>query len=147
MKHRSQIMVLAVVLLMVLITGPVLAGTPEEEAQQAAKSWLNLVDTGKYVESWKSAATLLKEKTSMDKWVKDFGVEHQKLGKVLSRKLKSAVYTKKLKDAPGIEGVVIKFDSSFPKMQQAIETIIPTREADGKWRVAGYWIESPPEKK
>jgi hypothetical protein len=48
-KQRSQIMVLAVVLLLVLITGPVLAGTPEEEAQQAAKSWLNLVDTGKYV--------------------------------------------------------------------------------------------------
>ena len=44
-------------------------------------------------------------------------------------------------DAPEGEYVVIQFDTVFENKKEAIETITPMLDPDGKWRVAVYFIK------
>jgi hypothetical protein len=63
------------------------------------------------------------------------------LGKVISRKLQSAQFTKSLPGAPDGQYVVIRYDTSFSNKQSAVETITPMLDKDGQWRVSGYFIK------
>lgn len=114
---------------------------PEELAQKAAESWLALTDTGKYAESWDEASSRFKAAVTKDKWISMVAPVRDPLGKVLSRTLKSATYKTSLPGAPDGEYVVIQYDTSFEHKQSAIETITPTLDKDGKWRVSGYYIK------
>ena len=114
---------------------------PEQLAQQSAESWLALVDSSKYGESWQEASSMFKTQVTREKWNGMVGPVRDPLGKVKSRKLKSASYTKTLPGAPDGEYVVIQYDTSFERKQSAVETITPMLDKDGKWRVSGYYIK------
>ena len=114
---------------------------PEQLAQQSAESWLVLVDSAKYVDSWQEAASLFKAHVTKDLWSSMITATRDPLGKLVSRKLKSAQYTTTLPGAPDGEYVVIQFDTSFQHKQSAVETITPMLDKDGKWRVSGYFIK------
>ena len=114
---------------------------PEHLAQQSAGAWLVLVDTGKYGESWQEASSMFKAKVGNDQWQSMLHASRDPLGKVISRKLKSASYTKTLPDAPDGEHVVLQYESSFEHKQSAAETVTPMLDNDGKWRVSGYFIK------
>ena len=113
---------------------------PEQLAQQSAQSWLNLVDSGKYVDSWDQSAELFKSAITKEQWISKINTARDHFGKVLSRKLKAATYTKTLPGAPDGEYVVIQYDTSFEHKQAAVETITPMRDKEGNWRVSGYFI-------
>ncbi len=114
--------------------------TPEQVAQQSADAWLALVDSGKYAESWQAASQLFKAAVTKEEWRSKLQASRGPLGKMLSRKLKSAQYTKTLPGAPDGEYVVIQFESSFEHKQAAVETLTPMLDKDGTWRVSGYFI-------
>jgi hypothetical protein len=114
---------------------------PEQLAQQAASDWLGLVDSGKYTDSWQEAAQMFKAAVSKEQWQSAMRASREPLGKILSRKVKSATYTKTLPGAPDGEYVVIQYDSSFEHKQSAVETVTPMLDKDGKWRVSGYYIK------
>jgi len=42
--------------------------TPEQLAQQSAESWLALVDSGKYADSWQEASSMFKTHVTKDQW-------------------------------------------------------------------------------
>ena len=121
--------------------GAVAQQKPEQLAQQSSDAWLALVDSAKYADSWNEAASLFKTQVTQDQWTKMVGPVREPLGKVLSRKLKSATYTKTLPGAPDGEYVVIQYDTSFEHKQSAVETVTPMLDKDGKWRVSGYFIK------
>ena len=114
---------------------------PEQLAQQSADAWLALVDLGKYAESWQEASQLFKAHVTKEQWQSALRASRDPLGKMLSRKLKSATYTKTLPGAPDGEYVVIQYDSSFEHKQSAVETITPMLDKDGQWRISGYFIK------
>jgi hypothetical protein len=114
---------------------------PEQLAQQSAQSWLVLVDSGKYADSWHEAASLFKSHVSKEQWRNMIAATRNPLGKTLSRKLKSTSYTKTLPGAPDGDYVVIQYDTRFEHKQSATETITPMLDKDGKWRVSGYFIK------
>jgi len=114
---------------------------PEQLAQQSSDAWLALVDSGKYAESWQEAAQFFKSAVSKEQWQSMLSATLTPLGKMTSRKLKSATYTKTMPGAPDGEYVVIQYDSSFEHKQSAVETITPMLDKDGKWRVSGYFIK------
>jgi hypothetical protein len=114
--------------------------TPEKAAQQAAESWLSLVDSTKYEESWEEAASVFKAAISKEDWKAAVQSARDPLGKNKSRKLIEAKYTKSLEGAPDGEYVVIQYESSFEKQKSVTETIVPMLDKDGKWRVSGYFI-------
>ena len=76
-----------------------------------------------------------------DQWQSLLAANRAPQGKVLSRKLKSATYTKTLPNAPEGEYVVIQYDTDFEHKPAAVETVVPMLDKDGKWRVSGYFIK------
>lgn len=129
------------VALLALLVGVQAQQKPEQAAEDAASSWLALVDNGKYAESWKEAAELFRNAITSEKWQQSLHAVRDPLGKLTSRKLASATYTKTLPGVPDGEYVVIRYESSFEHKQSAIETVTPMLERDGKWRVSGYFIK------
>ena len=127
-----------IVALLALLVGVQAQQKPEQAAEDAASSWLTLVDNGKYAESWKEAAELFRNAITPDKWQH---ATRDPLGKLIARKMISATYTRTLPGAPDGEYVVIRYESSFEHKQSAIETVTPMLERDGKWRVSGYFIK------
>ena len=117
------------------------AGPKEEEAVKAAEAWLKLVDGGHYKESWSGAANFFKERVKEEDWIKMIDLARKPFGEVVERKLLKASYATALPGAPDGEYVVIQFQTAFSKKKNSIETITPMKDADGQWRVSGYFIK------
>ncbi|MBU8901898.1 MAG: DUF4019 domain-containing protein, partial [Victivallales bacterium] len=113
----------------------------ETAAIKAAKSWLALLDAGRFQESWEQAAQVFKKAITKEQWAKAMAGLKKAFGKNISRKLKSRRYYTSLPGAPDGKYVVIQFKSSFENKKSAIETITPILDEDGKWRVSGYFIK------
>lgn len=140
MTRRILSAVLAVVLLSA--AAPLASEeSPEKAAELAARSWLALVDAGKYGESWEAAASTFRDSVTRAKWEESLEDVRTPLGKVVSRNLKTAKYIKEEnpKARPG-EYEMLVFDTSFEKRPSSIETVTPMKEKDGSWKVAGYFI-------
>ena len=113
----------------------------EAAALAAAKTWLELIDHGKYGESWEAAAAYFKGAVTKEYWEQTLAAVRKPLGAVVSRELESKTYAQSLPGAPDGEYVVIQFNTSFGKKKSAIETVTPMLDTDGNWRVAGYFIK------
>jgi hypothetical protein len=116
------------------------AEKPEALALPAAQAWLKLVDAGKYDASWKQSSKLFQGALSKAQWGQQLSGARKPLGKLVSRALKSARYAEKLPGAPDGKYVVIQFDTAFENKASAVETVTPMLDADGVWRVSGYFI-------
>jgi hypothetical protein len=106
-----------------------------------ARAWLALLDNGKIEQSWQQAAKPLQVAIAKDKWIETVKSARGPLGKFQSRKLLSATYTTSVPGAPDGQYMVVQFETSFENKQQAIETVTPMLEADGTWRVSGYFVK------
>jgi hypothetical protein len=113
----------------------------EEQARDAAKQWLALVDAGNFASSWDTAAAYFKTAVTKEKWQDSLNAVRTPLGAVISRAFKSAKPAKTLPGAPDGDYVVVQFDTSFANKKTAVETIVPMLEKDGTWRVSGYFIK------
>jgi len=134
--------IVSLFLVLSLFSSYAIAGqSPEQSAQQAAESWLGLTDAGKYAESWNQAGELFRSAITKDQWVKTIHAVRDPLGKLLSRRLRSAEFTTTLPGAPDGQYVVIQYETVFEKKKAAIETVTPMLEKDGKWHVSGYYIK------
>lgn len=116
------------------------AGTPEEQAVAAARAWLELVDGGEYDESWQEAADYFRNAVTREQWRQSLEAVRKPLGGLVSRRVKSGQHATSLPGAPDGEYVVIQFSTSFENKGEAIETVTPMRQPDGRWRVSGYYI-------
>ena len=112
----------------------------EKAAVAVAEKWLAMVDKGKYAESWKEAAEYFKAAVKQGKWTESIQSVRKPLGRLVSRKVKSANYKTSLPGVPDGEYVVIQFETSFENKKTGIETVTPMMDKDGKWRVSGYYI-------
>ena len=115
--------------------------TKELNAQKASDALLSMVDEGKYAESWQNTSSYFKNVIDADQWEKTIKSVRQPLGDILSRKAISQTYTQTLSGAPDGEYVVIQYQSSFRNKASAIETVTPSLEKDGVWRISGYYIK------
>jgi hypothetical protein len=113
----------------------------KKDALKTAENWLAMIDEGKYTESWKGAAEYFKTALPEERWAESLTAVRKPLGKLISRKVKSATYKTSLPGAPDGKYVVIQFKTSFEHKKSAIETVTPMLDKDGKWRVAGYFIK------
>lgn len=114
------------------------AGTDEGIA--AADAWLVLIDEGRYGDSWEQACEYFRNVVPREQWERQAAGVRGPLGKVLTRKLDSAEYTTKLPGAPDGEYVVIQYETKFENKASSVETVTPMRDADGTFRVSGYYI-------
>ena len=112
-----------------------------EAALGSAQSWLALVDTQQYPESHAAAASYFKGALTAEKWHDTIKGVREPLGKVVSRKVRKTKAAASLPGAPDGKYLVIIYDTSFEKKEKAQETVTPMLDADGTWRVAGYYIK------
>ena len=129
-------------LLVVVSAHPAFADQEKESAAvSAVESFLQLVDSGQYPESWDAASTVFKTKTSKQKWDKQLKGVRPFFGNVIKRTIKEPKYTTTLSGAPDGEYFIIQFLTEFENKKSALETVMPMLEKDGKWRVSGYYIQ------
>lgn len=109
-------------------------------AQAAALEWLAAVDGGRYGETWDAAAPTFRAVIRREAWEKSLVAAREPLGASLQRKLRSAQASSSTPGSPAGEYVVIQFDAQFERRAGAVETITTTRQPDGSWKVAGYFL-------
>jgi len=108
-------------------------------AQKAALAWLDNVDAGGYGTSWDDAAAIFRKAVTRENWEKSLAAVRAPLGNAGPRKIRSVTYTRNPPGAPEGEYVVIQYDTYFA-LRGGVETVTPMKEADGRWRVSGYYI-------
>lgn len=132
------------VVALVLMTGLQTHATDTDavsKAEESANAWLALVDAAKYAESWGSAATFFKGAVKESDWEQAVKAVRNPLGALKARKLKSATFARSLPGAPDGEYVILQYYAQFEHKATAIETVTPMLEADGTWKVSGYYVK------
>ena len=131
---------IAALVLAIAMVATAWAQSREDAAQAKAEAWLKLVDEAKYDASWDQAAGFFKRSVTKEQWRQAVSAARQPLGKVRSRTLRSRQHATTLPGAPDGSYVVIQYDTTFENKAAAVETITPMVDADGAWRVSGYYI-------
>jgi hypothetical protein len=114
----------------------------QQEATTAALSWLALVDARLDDLSWDEAAPILRRGVGREAWRTAVRAARGSLGWCVSRRLRSRVPVDAPPEAPRGPYVVMRFGSTFEGNGEAVETVMPALGADGRWRVAAYFIET-----
>jgi hypothetical protein len=130
-------------LLFISIAFSTQASEPEmiEEARAETVAWLALTDTEQYESSWDWASALFKGAISKEDWERSLSAVRTPIGALKTREMATSEFSTTLPGAPDGEYVVFQFNSSFERKAEAIETVTAMKDADGKWRVAGYFIK------
>lgn len=142
MRIKNWAASVAVAALVLALCG--LGGAAEDDesgALKAAETWLALVDSGKYDQSWENAASPFKTAVEKSQWDRSLTGLRKPLGKVLSRKLKEKKFVTQMPGSPDGKYVLIQFNSSFENKKSAVETVVPMLNSDGRWKVSGYYIK------
>ena len=114
----------------------------EKLAIESAQAWLEIVDSGKYTESWEEAAEYFKSAVTKEEWETTIHAVRNPFGKVGSRMLKSQKYTTSLPGTPYRDHIVIQYNTTFDKKKAAVETITLIIDKDGKWKMLNYDIKN-----
>lgn len=109
-------------------------------AARTATDWATLVDRGDYSASWNAAGSTFRAAVTPAEWERAARAARAPLGALARRSLVSGREFESLPGAPDGHYVVLQFQSSFERKQQAVETITAVRESGGEWRIAGYYI-------
>ncbi|MBN1695141.1 DUF4019 domain-containing protein [candidate division WOR-3 bacterium] len=113
----------------------------EKIAVVATDQWLELIDNGRYSESWELAAELFKRAIEKEAWNRQLNAVREPLGKLIDRKVTRKEYMTSMPGAPDGEYVIIQYRTSFENKKNAIETVTPMKDKDGQWRISGYYIK------
>jgi hypothetical protein len=112
----------------------------EEQAADAARSWLSLVDAGCCARSWQAAAPIFRMAVTPEQWESAVRSARTPRGRCVSRALRSHKLVEAFPGAPRGPYVVLEFDAAFEHGSRAVETVTPVRGQDDRWRVASYFI-------
>ena len=127
-----------VCLLFASITTTVGCGSGDEDAAvEVATQWLKLLDLGSVGESWEQSAGVFRNNLSIEDFKKSIQVSRGPLGRLRSRKLRTAQAAHSVPNAPRGRYVVMQFDSVFANHPAIVETVTAKFEGGG-WRVLGY---------
>lgn len=112
---------------------------PDPDAVAVAAKWLSVVDAGNYAAAFAMfPARIRPGGDALEKyWLSYLKAKRAPLGRVLSRKLSKAWFTKTLPGSPDGYYEFFHYNTSFQHKAQAVESVILTKES-GHWQVSGY---------
>lgn len=127
---------------LLMVATPIVARAQADNgARQAATDWLQQLDAGRYADTWRNAATMFKDAVPQATWEKAIQSAREPLGAVTKRTETSAKAATSLPGVPDGEYMVLTYDASFDHKQRAVETVATVLQADGTWKVAGYFVK------
>lgn len=142
MKRHAKILILSMVFTAIATLLHVAKPHAEETAAiNAANQWLALVDAGHYDKSWEATAKYFRKAVAKDQWRQSLSAFRYPLGNVIARRIRMAKPANSLPGAPDGNYVTITYTTVFTNKKSATETVTPMLDADGIWRVAGYYIK------
>ncbi len=112
----------------------------QSDVRDQATAWLELVDRGDARASWEAAGATFRSAGTPESWAKKLGAARGPLGHVTSRTIAVEQFLNGLPGAPPGEYVVQQYHVVYDASHAATETLTLVREADGRWRVIGYFI-------
>jgi hypothetical protein len=122
------------------VVGVALAQDPNViAAQTAARQWLAFVDRGDAQTSWGAAGKKFQSANSVAVWADGLKKARARLGIVTRRTAGPTRFQTTLPGSPDGEYAQLLFSTSFANKSNGRETLTMEREADGKWRVIGYF--------
>jgi hypothetical protein len=101
-------------------------------AQQSAQAWLQLLDAGRYGDSWDAASSFWRADHTREKTAQVLKGWRAPLGSIRSRKVLKA----ELLTVPDGDCVHVVFASEFANKPDHVETVDMLREKNGEWKVA-----------
>ena len=141
---QFRIHIVLIVACVFMIVFPILNETPDtekaEKATAVAIEFLQLVDAGKYAESWQMSAGLMKERVTEKDWVEKLSKARTLSGLLVERKEKDTSYSTTAVDSPEGEYISLIFDSRYQQAESVAEYITVMLD-EGHWKVAGYFIQ------
>ncbi|KAG1694644.1 Sarcosine oxidase subunit gamma [Nymphon striatum] len=104
-----------------------------------AITWLEIIDQGKYEESWNKTAPIFQQYLTSAEWNEALKKARKPFGKLLSRSATEEKAHDSLPGAPSGKYIVIKFSTKFENKASAIETVTLKKD-QSIWRVAGLSV-------
>lgn len=121
-------------------------GKPDQAIINVATEWLALWDGGKIDEAYAALSSGSRSTMTKQLWTNYWSGVRNPLGALKSRKLIEGEYILELPGAPGQEGYILRYTSSFEKLKAVNETVALMREKDGTWSVGHYLSNFDPPK-
>jgi uncharacterized protein DUF4019 len=134
------VMRLIAVLCLACIAGSAPAQDPRTIAvQTAARAWLAVVDRGDAHAAWDAGGKKFRSTLSAAQWTDALAKERKLNGPVTRRTVGPTRFHTSLPGMPDGEYAQILFRTSFANKPNGRESVTLEREADGAWRVIGYF--------
>ncbi|MDQ6619335.1 MAG: DUF4019 domain-containing protein [Pseudomonadota bacterium] len=108
--------------------------------QGAAREWLVAADRLDAKKTWDTAGTKFKQAITLDGWAEALRAAREPLGNADQRALVSTRFDTQFAGAPPGDYALVQYRTAFAKKSEGHETLTMEREADGAWRVIGYFI-------
>ena len=110
----------------------------DKDSIEAAKKWLELLDTDKAGLAWDNASKQLKSVVKRDQFVAQMRGVRKPLGKLQSREAVKFGRANELPGAPAGDYALIEFEAKYKNGKLAEQVVWSIEEGD-IWRVAGYF--------
>jgi uncharacterized protein DUF4019 len=107
--------------------------------QTAARAWLAFIDKGDAQGAWSAAGKKFQASLSDSAWAAELKNAQDKIGRATQRTVGPARFESKFPGLPDGDYAQILFRTNFSKKPDGREQLTLEREADGQWRVVGYF--------
>ena len=138
-----RIVLHALALLACLVACAVHAQDPRAGVvQRAAREWLALTDRQDAAASFAAAGDKFRAPITQDEWTNALAKARAPLGAVMQRAIVETAFDRAgtPDGGPEVDIVVILFRTAFANKIASTESVTLARDADGTWRVIGYFI-------
>lgn len=141
-KYRIHAILILSVLAIIIV--PQITNKPDQlktdAAIFAATEFLQLVDAGRYADSWKISAAFLQEKVILKDWEEKLTKIRTTFGPLVQRDLEDVSFTAPAEELPEQEFILLEYSSKF-NLKQMNELVTVVQDTDNSWRVVGYFIQ------
>lgn len=110
------------------------------ESLRAAQEYVDLLDKGRYTESWAQGAALFQKTISPQEWAHALQLARRRLGAVRSRTLKDQKPARDPAGLPKGAYMVVEFNVDFEKVKGSGELLTLMQEKNGTWKVLTYQV-------
>ena len=117
-----------------------LPDSPTHASLPAADAWLAAADAGDGAATWRTAGATFRDGVEQAQWTAQLGAARGSVGPLTGRRLALATEARDLPGAPPGRYVVLQYHAVYGGRQAVVETLTLVEEADGAWRVVGYFI-------
>ncbi|MEP7207825.1 MAG: DUF4019 domain-containing protein [Casimicrobiaceae bacterium] len=114
--------------------------TRATQVQADARTWLGHADRLDGNATWKLAGAKFRNALTAEAWTKALRDTRSPLGATQQRAAVSTRFESTFPNVPAGDYALVQFRTAFERRSEGHETVTLEREADGTWRVIGYFI-------